>query len=132
MKRMTAEEARRNFADLLNEVGFQGSQVLITRHGKPLARLVPAIGESPQVHASDCPLDSVHWLRHATAAAGRLANETPEAHTDRISAMALADAIAHFAELGNWATVTLRDIAEHATLMKRDRFRGLCTCGGLD
>ncbi|WP_093803909.1 type II toxin-antitoxin system Phd/YefM family antitoxin [Streptomyces sp. Wb2n-11] len=42
MKTMTAEEARRNFADLLNEVGFQGEEVLITRHGKPIAKLVPA------------------------------------------------------------------------------------------
>lgn len=38
---MTAEEARRNFADILNEVGFGGEQILITRHGKPVAKLVP-------------------------------------------------------------------------------------------
>jgi prevent-host-death family protein len=42
MKRVTAEEARRNFADLLNEVGFKGEQFLITRHGKPIAKLIPA------------------------------------------------------------------------------------------
>jgi prevent-host-death family protein len=42
MKQMTAEEARRNFADLLNEVGFQGELVEVTRHGKPLVVLGPA------------------------------------------------------------------------------------------
>lgn len=47
MKQMTAEEARRNFANLLNEVGFQGEEVLITRHGKPIARLVPARDVQP-------------------------------------------------------------------------------------
>lgn len=41
MEQMTAEEARRAFADLLNRVGFQGEQILITRHGKPIAKLVP-------------------------------------------------------------------------------------------
>ena len=42
---MTAEEARRKFADLLNEVGFQGESILITRHGKPIAKLVPVTGD---------------------------------------------------------------------------------------
>jgi prevent-host-death family protein len=46
MKQMTAEEARRNFADLLNEVGFQGEEVVVTRHGKPIAKLTPATAES--------------------------------------------------------------------------------------
>lgn len=45
MKTMTAEEARRNFATLLNEVGFQGEEVIITRHGKPMAKLVPVTGK---------------------------------------------------------------------------------------
>ncbi|MFG2540700.1 type II toxin-antitoxin system Phd/YefM family antitoxin [Streptomyces sp. NPDC048511] len=132
MKKMTAEEARRNFADLLNEVGFQGEKVLITRHGKPVARLVSATGGNPQVHALDCPLDSVYWLRHATAAAGRLAQEDPDAHADRVSAMSLTDAIAHFAEADDWDSVTLRDIAEHATLMNQVRFKPMCTCGAFD
>lgn len=41
MEQMTSEDARRQFADLLNRVGFQGEQILITRHGKPIAKLVP-------------------------------------------------------------------------------------------
>lgn len=48
MEQMTAEDARRNFADLLNRVGFQGESILITRHGKPIAKLVPAAGEDTQ------------------------------------------------------------------------------------
>ncbi|MET7713769.1 type II toxin-antitoxin system prevent-host-death family antitoxin [Streptomyces sp. NPDC005407] len=42
---LTAEDARRQFADLLNRVGFQGEQILITRHGKPIAKLVPVTGD---------------------------------------------------------------------------------------
>ena len=45
MKQMTAEDARRQFADLLNRVGFKGEQILITRHGKPIAKLVPVTDE---------------------------------------------------------------------------------------
>ena len=45
MEQMTAEDARRQFADLLNRVGFKGESILITRHGKPIAKLVPVIDE---------------------------------------------------------------------------------------
>lgn len=45
MEQMTAEDARRQFADLLNRVGFQGESILITRHGKPIAKLVPVTGD---------------------------------------------------------------------------------------
>lgn len=43
---MSAEDARRNFADLLNEVRYQGKEVVITRHGKPVAKLVPVPDDS--------------------------------------------------------------------------------------
>jgi len=75
-------------------------------------------------------LDSVHWFRHAVAAAGRLAQEEPDPHTDRMSVMSLTDTLAHFAELEDWDTVTLRDVANHATLMNQERFKHMCTCGG--
>lgn len=45
MEQMTAEDARRSFADLLNRVGFKGEQILITRHGKPIAKLVPVTSD---------------------------------------------------------------------------------------
>jgi prevent-host-death family protein len=44
-------EARAEFADLINRVGYGGERVIITRHGKPLVALVPAdeagLGEAP-------------------------------------------------------------------------------------
>ncbi|MFJ6215034.1 type II toxin-antitoxin system Phd/YefM family antitoxin [Streptomyces sp. NPDC092296] len=45
MDEMTAEEARRNFADLLNQVRYQNKTVLITRHGKPVAVIGPPPGQ---------------------------------------------------------------------------------------
>lgn len=82
-------------------------------------------------HEPTCPLHSVHWLRHAVAAAGRLAQDHPDPDADRTSAMSLVDALAHFAELEDWCTVTLSDVAEHATLMNQDHFKSLCNCGAL-
>lgn len=35
-------EARAEFSELINRVGYGGEQVVITRHGKPLVALVPA------------------------------------------------------------------------------------------
>lgn len=84
------------------------------------------------MHKPGCGLDSVHWFRHAVAAAGCLAQEEPEAHVDRVSAMSLTDTLAHFAELPGWAAVTFRDVADHATLMNQKRFESMCTCGAIN
>lgn len=46
------------------------------------------------VHGPGCGLDSVHWLRHAVAAAGHLGQEEPDDHADRVSAMSLTDTLA--------------------------------------
>jgi prevent-host-death family protein len=35
-----AEDARREFGELLNRVGFGGERVMVTRHGKPVAGIV--------------------------------------------------------------------------------------------
>jgi prevent-host-death family protein len=40
MRRVSAREANQRFSKLLNEVA-RGQEVMITRHGKPVARLVP-------------------------------------------------------------------------------------------
>lgn len=40
MNRVTALEARTRFGDLLNRV-MRGEEVVITRHDKPVARVVP-------------------------------------------------------------------------------------------
>jgi len=47
---------------------------------------------------------------------------------DRTAAGALADTLAHFAELEDWASVTLADVAKHSNLIG-DRFGAMCTCG---
>ncbi|WP_175412597.1 hypothetical protein [Streptomyces sp. TRM64462] len=84
------------------------------------------------VHERGCPLYSVHWLRHAVAAAGMLTHENPDPAADRGNAEALTDAIARFAEQDDWETVTLKDIADHATLMNQGKFRNECTCGAFN
>jgi hypothetical protein len=81
------------------------------------------------IHQPGCALYSVHWLRHAVATAGALTHEEPEGGLDRVSAEVLTDTLARFAEQDDWEGVTLKDIAEHATLMNRPDFRGMCTCG---
>lgn len=81
------------------------------------------------VHQQGCTLYSVHWLRHAVSAAGLLAQEDPDTSADRVSVEALADTLARFAEQDDWESVTLKDVADHATLMNQDKFRGDCTCG---
>ena len=35
-------EARAQFAELVNRVGYGGEEIVLTRHGKPLVALVPA------------------------------------------------------------------------------------------
>ena len=35
-------QARADLADLVSRVGYSGERILLTRHGKPLAALVPA------------------------------------------------------------------------------------------
>jgi prevent-host-death family protein len=39
---MPVAEARGRFADLVSRVAYRGERVVITRHGKPLAALIPA------------------------------------------------------------------------------------------
>jgi prevent-host-death family protein len=46
-KIFTVREARASFAEILDQVA-QGAQVVITRRGKPIARMIPESG--PAVH----------------------------------------------------------------------------------
>jgi hypothetical protein len=89
--------------------------------------------EAPVVHQPGCVLDPVHWLRHAITAAGRLTH-SPETDRDwdfidRVSVEFLTDPLAHFAELPDWASVTLHDVAQHATPINDGRFDEFCNCG---
>lgn len=45
MKRVTAREANQGFSKLLKAVE-EGDEVIITRRGQPVAKLVSAVGES--------------------------------------------------------------------------------------
>lgn len=40
-KTVSAFEARRQFGSLLNDVDARGERVIVTRHGEPVAALVP-------------------------------------------------------------------------------------------
>jgi prevent-host-death family protein len=53
MDSIPVEQARRRFADLLDQVRYERKEIVITRHGKPIAKLVPiADGD---LKASDSP-----------------------------------------------------------------------------
>jgi hypothetical protein len=100
-----------------------------------MVEVEPAEERPVIVHQPGCTLEYVHWLRQAIAAAGVLAQEprhVDDDAVDRMSVMALTDALAHFAELDSWASVTLSDIANQATLMNQEQFRSQCTCGAFD
>lgn len=38
---VTVSEARQSFADLVNRVAYRKERVLVTRHGRPIAAIVP-------------------------------------------------------------------------------------------
>lgn len=87
-------------------------------------------------HATTCPLYPTNWLRFAVATAGLLLQDPPDSSGDRVSAMILMDALAHFAELPEWERVTLKDIVDHVDWVEsspnREWLRTHCTCGALD
>lgn len=58
MTSFNVAEAKKHFSDLLSRVAYRGESVLITRRGKPMAKLVPA--EAPD---EESYLDNVQgWL----------------------------------------------------------------------
>ena len=46
-ERLNVAEAKRRFSDLLGRVAYGGETILITRRGRPMARLVPVRREEP-------------------------------------------------------------------------------------
>jgi prevent-host-death family protein len=46
-------DAKRHFADLLGRVAYGGETIIITRHGKPMARLVPVDADTAAPHVAD-------------------------------------------------------------------------------
>ena len=45
-KTINVAEAKKHLSELLGRVAYGGEQIVITKRGKPLARLVPATAES--------------------------------------------------------------------------------------
>lgn len=45
MKKVTARQARQNFAEIINEVHFTGKKVMITKSGKPMVILISTRGQ---------------------------------------------------------------------------------------
>lgn len=45
-KTINVAEAKKHLSELLGRVAYGGEQIVITKRGKPLAKLVPAISES--------------------------------------------------------------------------------------
>lgn len=41
MQEMSTAEARKNLAELVNRAAYTGERTVVTRHGKPVAALVP-------------------------------------------------------------------------------------------
>jgi prevent-host-death family protein len=50
---LNAAEAKRRFSELLGRVAYGGVTVLITRRGRPMARLVPVTGPEGASRLSD-------------------------------------------------------------------------------
>ena len=46
MRTLNVAEAKKHLSDLLGRVAYAGESVLITRRGKPMAKLVPAVDAS--------------------------------------------------------------------------------------
>lgn len=73
MRRTTVEsvnvaEAKRRLSDLLGRVAYGGETVLITRRGRPMARLVPPVSTG----ASEGLAEVQGWLRNEDPFFGRV------------------------------------------------------------
>ncbi len=55
-KTISVAEAKKHLSELLGRVAYGGEQIVITKRGKPLARLVPATAESEHL------ADAKGWL----------------------------------------------------------------------
>lgn len=63
MTSTTVSEARNNFPELLNRVGYGQERILIERHGKPVAAIV-SVEDLNRLQALEDVIDSA-LLRHA-------------------------------------------------------------------
>ena len=80
---LNVAEAKKQFSDLLGRVAYGGETVLITRRGKPMARLVPPDAASEPDHLANvggwlddddpffAEIDSITALRRTRSDSGR-------------------------------------------------------------
>ncbi|KKR33051.1 MAG: Prevent-host-death family protein [Candidatus Gottesmanbacteria bacterium GW2011_GWA2_41_12] len=47
-KTISAYDARTNFGEILNEVYYKNEEVIVTKTGKPMVKIVRAPGETPK------------------------------------------------------------------------------------
>jgi len=50
IKNYSIVEAKKHFSEILGRVVYRGERVLISKRGKPLAMIVPSMGEQPEEH----------------------------------------------------------------------------------
>lgn len=74
MREVGVLEAKTHLSSLLDEVEQDGADILITRHGRPIARLSPHL-PSPVDHATTTRAEVVEKFR---ALRERIARENPE------------------------------------------------------
>ncbi|MGH9065501.1 MAG: type II toxin-antitoxin system Phd/YefM family antitoxin [Acidimicrobiales bacterium] len=77
-ERVTAEELRTHLGDVLGRVTFGESRVVVTRHGRPVAMILPMTVHGrrvAEVHLSPCPVSDRDGA--ARPARGRWAHLTP-------------------------------------------------------
>lgn len=62
MTTTTVSEARNNFPELLNRVGFGKERILIERHGKPIAAII-SLEDLKRLEALEDAIDSANLRR---------------------------------------------------------------------
>lgn len=67
-EKIPVTEARSQFSELINRVGFGKERIVLTRHGKPLVALVPAEMLDQDTSASAVTDMTVHDLRSSSTA----------------------------------------------------------------
>lgn len=79
MNTLSATELRKNIFELLNLVMYKGEEFLIKKDGKPVARLVPVVGDKPsevEIKKTFSELRS-HFSKYKKSDFGRIFH-TPE------------------------------------------------------
>lgn len=56
MKSLSLSEARRTLPSLADEVAERGEEIIVTRRGKPVLRLVPVVPEPPAMTLRGLPI----------------------------------------------------------------------------